>query len=90
MWIFKVIPEVNQAIGSGDTSPLRLKLVFTVTDAARPGEIVVLALCSNQTKNIVNPTDTRIEKIRQTLLSVEFDGVGGPLWYWDDAKHGPV
>ncbi len=83
MWIWPTIDKVNQA-----AAPLKLKLVFTVTDAAHPGKTVVLALHSNNTKTIVEPTDTQIEKICHKLCEL-FDGVDGPFWYWDEGRHGP-
>ena len=89
-WLTTSILRVNEAIWSGDASdaPLELELVFTVTDAARPGETAVLALYSNYTKNsIVSRADARIDKVRQELRKT-FKSVVGPMWYWDEDQHG--
>ena len=81
---------MNEALRGGDVLPpsLKLELVFTVTDAARPGETAVLALYSNYMEsNIVNRADARIEKVRQGLRKT-FKSVVGPMWYWDEDQHG--
>ena len=65
-----------------------LKLVYTVTDAARQGSVIVLALYSTRTSEVPNYTEAEIERIRNALRKAFGSTVEGPMWHFDEMQHG--
>ena len=78
--------KIDQVNKETRPKPL-LKLVYTVTDAARQGSVIVLALYSTRTSEVPNYTEAEIERIHNALRKA-FGTVEEPMWHFDEMQHG--
>ena len=85
------IAQVNEALTGKPQRPF--KQAFTVTDAARPRHIIVLALYSSDTPGILEVEVPRlpeaaIEGIHGELCKAFGTVAERPMWHWDEDRHG--
>ena len=83
------IDQVNKAISGKRSFPF--EQAFTVTDAARPRHIIVLALYSSDTSDILEVPrlpEAAVERIHGELCKVFGTVTERPMWYWDEDRHG--